>query len=411
MSDREAEEYVRKFARLAGHWVLPLGKLDTHQPRYNGPAIAGLGQTENSTAQFMQDSEQPEEGNVDGVSEYSDYTHGVVCIPVLITLRAHGVLEWIARHPGCSLDALANQFHANAGHLMVAIRALVSIGVLKYDSLDHVSYAAGAALGASVDSIPGSVMELYTLDMEHYLSSDLESPIACWIDLVARQWPGVQSPMIAAFLDGTLILPVILALARDGRVSEQGVCVRGLSDSVQCDLGALFKAKEWLQGSVDEYLQLTSEGLWVAQRVLSSGVAASYRPMLSKTECLIFGNPRDVFTRDAQGNEEHVDRTMNVIGSEFQHTRYFDAMAEQVLSIMRECTAEQRPRYIVDTGCGDGTLLCTLYTALCNAELASEGVPLIMVGVAYNKDSIAATEQNCNTHNIPLIAVRGAAFG
>jgi hypothetical protein len=43
LSDCEAAEYVRKFARHVDHWILPLGKLGTHQPEYNGPAIVGLG--------------------------------------------------------------------------------------------------------------------------------------------------------------------------------------------------------------------------------------------------------------------------------------------------------------------------------------------------------------------------------
>ena len=133
----------------------------------------------------------------------------------------------------------------------------------------------------------------------------------------------------------------------------------------------------------------------------------SYRPLLSKLRQLLLSNPGEVFTRDVNESEEHVDRTLNVIGSGFQHTRYFSAMEQQVLSIIRGSAAGKQPRYIVDTGCGDGTLLCMLYEAVRKAEGGGAEMQLTMVGVDYNADSLVATRNTCSRKNVPLIAVQG----
>ena len=87
--------------------------------------------------------------------------------------------------------------------------------------------------------------------------------------------------------------------------------------------------------------------------MLVSGVCVSYRPMLSHLEALLFGDPKQAFTRDSMGRETHVDRTLNVIGSGFQHKRFFSAMTQQVVSILSSLSPAQRPRFIVDTGCGE----------------------------------------------------------
>ena len=141
--------------------------------------------------------------------------------------------------------------------------------------------------------------------------------------------------------------------------------------------------------------------------MLSAGVAVSYRPLLSKLRQLLLSNPGEVFTRDVNESEEHVDRTLNVIGSGFQYTRYFSAMEQQVLSIIRGSAAGKQPRYIVDTGCGDGTLLCMLYEAVRKAEGAGSVMQLTMVGVDYNAESLVATRSTCNRKNVPLITVQG----
>ena len=41
---------------------------------------------------------------------------------------------------------------------------------------------------------------------------------------------------------------------------------------------------------------------------------------------MLFGEVGRVFSHDAEGHEQHVDRTMNVVGSGLMHGKYFDDM-------------------------------------------------------------------------------------
>ena len=339
----------------------------------------------------------------DTVAEYSDFQHGMVCVPILLACRQKGILEYIQQHPGCKLDDLV---WTNHGHLMVAVRALASIGVLEYGPGETVFYTAGAELSASIARMPGTLMELFNLDMHQCLISDGDTQLTQLANLLMERWAGVECSMVRAFLDGTVILPLLLALTQTGWIRDGGVDVSGASSSVRRMLVGIFKAKRWFESEAADFIQLSNQGAWITQRVLSSGVVVSYRPLLSQVETLLCGDPEVVFTRDIDGHEAHVDRTLNVVGSGFQHTRYFSAMKQLVVSIIQGSATGQRPRFIVDTGCGDGTLLCMLYEAIRELEAAGE-TPLVMVGVDFNQNSIAATTQKCTSKGVPLIAVQG----
>ena len=364
----------------------------------------------------VQDEEINEEASVtssstDVLTEYADMQHGVTCIPIIMACREAGIVDWLRTSSGCQLRELALLNVASVGHLAVAVRALVSIGMLQYDNQGNLSYVADSTLAASFDCIPAAVMELCSADMHQWLKAE-QGPLQLkkWVDMVVQRWPGVQCAMVCAFLDGALILPLLMALTQAGWIQDGAVDVSRASSSVRSLLVVLFKSKGWLsekQSKLRTSLLLTNQGAWISQRVLSAGVAVSYRPLLSKLRQLLLSNPGEVFTRDVNESEEHVDRTLNVIGSGFQHTRYFSAMAQQVISIIRGSAAGKQPRYIVDTGCGDGTLLCMLYEAVRKAEGGGAEMQLTMVGVDYNADSLVATRNTCSRKNVPLIAVQG----
>ena len=356
-------------------------------------------------------STQEGEDSTDVLAEYADMQHGITCIPIIMACREAGIVDWLRTSFGCQLRELALLNVANVGHLAVAVRALVSIGMLQYDNQGNLTYVAESTLASSFDCIPAAVMELYSADMHQWLKAE-QCPLQLkkWVDIVVQRWPGVQCAMLCAFLDGTLILPLLMALTQAGWIQDGAVDVSHASSSVRSVLIDLFKSKGWLsekQSKLRTSLLLTNQGAWISQRVLSAGVAVSYRPLLSKLRQLLLSNPGEMFTRDVNESEEHVDRTLNVIGSGFQHTRYFSAMEKQVISIIQGSAAGEQPRYIVDTGCGDGTLLCMLYEAVTKAEDAGPGMQLTMVGVDYNAESLVATRSTCNRNNVPLIAVQG----
>ena len=109
-------------------------------------------------------------------------------------------------------------------------------------------------------------------------------------------------------------------------------------------------------------LTFAESGRFFVERSAAFGVCLSYRPMFYQLAMAIYGNPKEVFTYDAEGHEEHVDRVLNVIGSGFMHKRYFDdMMGVFVQKIFDSEPVEQQPTIVADMGCGDGTLLKTIF--------------------------------------------------
>ena len=86
--------------------------------------------------------------------------------------------------------------------------------------------------------------------------------------------------------------------------------------------------------------------------------------MLSRMTDVLFGDCFSVFNRDTLGHESHVDRTLNVVASGFQHEKYFADVEDIILSIFNQLPIEEQPKYVVDMGCGDGTLLKRVYETI-----------------------------------------------
>ena len=91
--------------------------------------------------------------------------------------------------------------------------------------------------------------------------------------------------------------------------------------------------------------------------------------MLIEIAEVIFGDCKSVFKRDLHDHELHVDRTLNVIGSGFQHKKYFSDMEEIILSLFNRKPYAEQPKYIADMGCGDGTLLKKIYEIIKHKSL------------------------------------------
>ena len=89
-------------------------------------------------------------------------------------------------------------------------------------------------------------------------------------------------------------------------------------------------------------------GHFLLQRIFINATVASYRPMLSKMDGLLFGEAQAVFDRGISDDEAHVDRMLNVLGSGFQHEKYFAELDDIILSIFNEQPYEKQPKYVAD---------------------------------------------------------------
>lgn len=90
-----------------------------------------------------------------------------------------------------------------------------------------------------------------------------------------------------------------------------------------------------------------------------------------------------------------MDRKLNVIGSGFMHNKYFADLTHVFAKrIFDETPLDEQPLVVADMGCGDGTLLKTIYLYVRDHTLRGRHLgthPLTMCGVDFNDDSLRET--------------------
>jgi len=217
---------------------------------------------------------------------------------------------------------------------------------------------------------------------------------------------------ICQYLDGVLVGPAVVALARGGIFAqlERGPLDLETLGGNRASLALIFDllaTQGWVERDRDP-VHLTPCGLYAAQIGTSYGVTVSYLPLLDVLSTLLFGNPR-IQRFDESGSELLVNRGMNVWGSGGAHKTYFRKVDEIIVEIFNR-PLDQQPEGICDMGCGDGTLLEHLYCVV-KSQTARGSVldrhPLLLVGVDFNKVARRITKQTLRRAGIPTYFVIG----
>ncbi len=309
------------------------------------------------------------------------YAHGLVAIPSILACRQRGLFRQISRQPGLTRQQLAEALAANEGHLAVVLRLLQSLRWLSVDAQGGIHLQPQAALA---QAIPEEILSLLRFPFPAYLQQPLpEGSLAGWIEHSQARWQ-VPDELLADLLDGLLLAPLLLALHHRRCFAQGEPLFATLHPLARQEVTDLFLAKGWMR-STTEGGTLTPIGQFLVDRILIIGTTASYLPMLLQVDLLLFGDAAAVFARDGRGHERHVDRTLNVVGSGFQHGKFFADIDETVAALFNQPLGEQ-PDFVVDMGCGDGTLLARVYEVIRTQSargplLASH--PVLMVGVDY----------------------------
>jgi hypothetical protein len=361
------------------------------------------------------------------------FTHlaGLVVAPTVAALWERGALDVLTGSAGAvGFSQLLQRTHANAGYLHVALRLLASCGWLTEESREGApAYALTAEGRIAMTLAPPLYGELTAfflpkaLVLDDYLFGPSDEPLVAPLrELVQRATEGWRiAPhsdpttsrvrgQVRGHLDGMLIGPAIVALARrgvlaqleDGPVADRAL--EGNAASLNC-LFNLLAVPGWAI-ETRHGPRLTACGRYAARIATSYGVTVSYLPMFAALPTLLFGNPR-IPRVDASGFETLVNRAMNVWGSGGAHTTYFKKLDEIVVEIFNRPIAQQ-PRGICDMGSGDGTLLAHLYSVV-QARTARGAVldahPLVIVGADFNKVARRATTKTLRAAGIPLFHV------
>lgn len=333
------------------------------------------------------------------------YAHGFVAIPVILSFKKKGIFEQSEQQKSICLDNLITNTHANSGHLRVALRLLLSLGWLSQDATGAYSLTKEAE---SYPEIPDDILELLHLSTDSILAGQQDELLDKWIARSCQGWQ-VSQAFMADFLDGLLLIPVLLALKqyRDEPVNKEKKLFSPLNLPLREALSELFIKKDWAYLEKDG-LALTAIGQFMLDRALITGVVASYAPMLLQMPELLFGSHQAVFQRAEFGEESHIDRKLNVLGSGFQHEKYFTQVDEIVLAIFNRLPYAEQPKYIADMGCGDGSLLKRVYQVICSQSARGkvlEQYPLTLLGIDYNQESLQETARTLA--NIPHRVLHG----
>ncbi|MFB8795997.1 MAG: SDR family NAD(P)-dependent oxidoreductase [Microcoleus sp.] len=334
------------------------------------------------------------------------YAHGFVVIPVILACKQKGLFDLLQHQNSLTLEQITSRLGANSGHLQVALRMMRSLNWLERNEVGQYALTDGAEIHKK---IPEEILDLYHLPVESYLKGEQQPGLLKdWIERSSQRW-NIKDPVMADFLDGILVIPILLGLHKYNQLVEDegGHLFSQLSAPVREELCQLFENKGWANRK-EGHCGLTDVGRFIADRALITGTTASYTPMLSRMPELLFGDCQAVFSRDAAGHETHVDRTLNVVASGFQHEKYFADVEDIILSIFNRLPYEEQPNYIVDMGCGDGTLLKQVYETIGSKSARGKVLdlyPLRAIGVDYNEASITATARTLA--GIPHIVLKG----
>lgn len=341
------------------------------------------------------------------LTRINNYCHGYVAIPVVLTCREGGLFHLLEKGPA-TLAEIAERLNANSGHLGVAMRML--------ESLEWVSAGKDGNWRLTVPSstyqkIPEGVLELLDISTENLFrkSEKKEDRLRPWIEQSIAGW-GVADADLRGMLDGLLFIPVMLNILAAGLYNNGSdrLFIENEEFILPEDLIPLFQRHEWCSRVHGNGLDLTELGRFFLERVLVCGIVASYIPMLRRMKSIIFGECASVFQLDADGHESHLDRRLNVLSSGFSHRRFFKEVEDIVLSIFNRLPFDNQPRYIADMGCGDGSLLRAVYTAIRDRSERGKVLdqyPLTMIGIDYNDKALKATEETLA--GIPSLVIHG----
>ncbi|MBP2000176.1 polyketide synthase PksN [Paenibacillus shirakamiensis] len=336
----------------------------------------------------------------------NDYCNGYVAIPVILACKKQGLFNRLSPTTPTSFKDLAEQLHGNTGHLRVALRMLESLQWITQVERDSYVLTKKSDIHAL---LPEDLVHLVSFPIQSYFRKNQKKfRLSFWIEQSEQGW-GVGDPLIARYLDGLLAIPLLLRMKEKGYLASTSVGkqlhLEGLSPIIREEIVRFFLHQGWLEAQEEEYT-LTDSGRFMQERIFITATIASYAPMLEQISEVLFGDCTTIFSRDIHGHERHVDRQLNVLGSGFQHEKYFLDLEEIILAIFSQEPLAEQPKYIADMGCGDGSLLKKIYEMIRDTTPRGrvlDQFPIQLIGIDFNEKALEETTRTLkDIHHIVL---------
>lgn len=355
--------------------------------------------------------------------------HGWTAGPLLLEFAAklHAPLTGSPK----SAAELAAEVGAKEGPLAITLRSCSALGYLEFDPSssryavpkDNSCEELLRFLGP--DSACSSALRRIYAEACPPFKTSSDATKLC-LDVWRDQrptWKRSCKPLLGLLLDGIVLSPLLTSITYFARWDEQGLDGGKEKAAANIDFSSLDKSLQGVLDSIFEELMVgrldqngmlgpTPKGLLALQRIYSFYVPTSYSPLLSRFNEVLYENPGWGFTGDLDPDdgEIHVERTLNVVGSGAQHQTLFKDLTRHVHEVFAGEDFEAQPKFVIDTGCGDGHLLHHIYEHV--KKHTPRGAvldehPLTMVGVDFNEKSRVATACNLSNHEVPHKVIAG----
>jgi hypothetical protein len=372
---------------------------------------------------------------------------GVVIGSTMAALEQRGALRILAEGQRTGFGELRCRLSASAGYLNVAIRLMADQGWVTCtgapgtDELTVTPTPVGHAVMTEFASAYAAAVSFLPLasriDEIIYGTAAVPAPavpapavpapavpapavpaadLGVFADLMRREWglgpPGVDPAsgqarhQVLSHLNGHLLAPLMFAMTRRGTlVAGTGIVLDGSG----LRQAALILARQgWVQITGDG-AKLTAAGEVAVALARQYRYPMVYLPLLRRVPELIFGGQHD--DQGEGGAETHLDRELDIsfsgdVFASVCRTPFLDI----ALPLFDREPLPGQPGLVVDMGCGDGTLLTTLYEAVLNRTERGRRIgewPLLMVGADPSPVARRVASARLSAAGVPHVIMDG----
>jgi hypothetical protein len=316
------------------------------------------------------------------ISVLNRYLHGYVVTPVILSFLNKGFFtkKWEAY----SIDDLKLVHAFNTGNFKAALKMFQSLGWLT--CTDDNRYSISSSI-PDLSTIHPDTELFYKIPLDQILYArefSLDSTIHLF---KPKHWQAVfmhtseTGSLMSDFMQSPVLVPLLYTLKKRGFLQTSVLSIEGVQKSNIDFIEHLFKMAGLGELLLNE-IHLNTKGQFLVNNIQKSGVVLSYYRLLEKMDDLLFGNALSVFERGEI--ELHLDRTLNVIGSGEQHNIFFDDLTVLVQNL---CSGSQfaKSLKIIDTGCGDGSLLNKIYRTVKDGQNSND---VTVIGIDLNVQAL-----------------------
>jgi len=349
-------------------------------------------------------------------------------------LEQRGVIDYLLSKAPVSMRQVRERFGGNAGYLQAAFRLLscqgwlTRTGTLGSDDLELALTRLGVAIlrfapsyAAAVGFLP-SARDLDTMLFGNRQTSSLT--LSTFRDHIRDEWglrdydaPADVEEQVRHHLDGQVVTPLLSILSLHDAIPSS------LEESPMIDFKRLASNIEnfktafeilaclgWARVS-GEQVEITPAGMLAMNAARQYWYPMGYLETFIRVPDLLFGDPTVTLGKTQAGAEQHVDRKLDIqfSGNVFSKTCR-QPFLEIALPLFDHPSFELQPASIVDTGCGDGTLLKVFYESIRDKTMRGRRLteyPLTVIGVEPNKVARVAAAAKLSEAGIPNRVVDG----